>query len=582
MAIIPSNEKVFMVSSTTNTTYSGSQALKNMSEWYTMQDIADTVGSTGGSANGPKESILTKIPNNYIGWRKKNEQNFWQSVEISSTTEQVIVTSISELDFNFSLSPGIFINVGDTITISNASIAGNNGVWEVTGVLRNEDGSAVNVIVKQTVDRKLTTELVPEPSNITCTYQKRTIVELSWVHAQLEDGTQIWEAYDRNNWDNDLIDGYWVAIKPNYETGETTVLSTLKMSENFWDIWYDYTVKVEGEPNSVILTALTNGYGTNQTVGSGVFKLTLTNGVLSLQETIYDLDKTFLELYLELTGLNPELDYALNISAPWYNSDNDWYGMMFGPEMGWNWVYETNTQYYVGYNMLTGETQLIDVSESILDIKNINYDTGIGLGSVLKSIITAISHSKYGVLLRMKSDSFDGNSPTAFWSPNYTNVEYATILDMVDNSGYLINIGGNLVDLTAYTINNNYYIQVFALFESYGSAYFTRIKLDEGNNTAEYSNVPAYFSVNDYYSGSFSNWWERENSLITSIPASSGGYSRFDNFFIWRNDEESAKLVTSPATYPNNPEDDRLIQWDRVWNNPEIVTMTNIYNEDTF
>jgi hypothetical protein len=43
MAIIPNDEKVFMVSNTTNTTYSGSQALKDMNEWYTMEDVSNTV-----------------------------------------------------------------------------------------------------------------------------------------------------------------------------------------------------------------------------------------------------------------------------------------------------------------------------------------------------------------------------------------------------------------------------------------------------------------------------------------------------------------------------------------------------------
>jgi len=44
MAIIPAQEKVFMVSNSTNTTYSGSAALKAMQQWYTMQDVIDTVG----------------------------------------------------------------------------------------------------------------------------------------------------------------------------------------------------------------------------------------------------------------------------------------------------------------------------------------------------------------------------------------------------------------------------------------------------------------------------------------------------------------------------------------------------------
>jgi hypothetical protein len=51
MAIIANDEKVFMVSKSTNTTYSGSAALKAMQEWYTMQDVKDTVGV---AAEGPQ------------------------------------------------------------------------------------------------------------------------------------------------------------------------------------------------------------------------------------------------------------------------------------------------------------------------------------------------------------------------------------------------------------------------------------------------------------------------------------------------------------------------------------------------
>jgi hypothetical protein len=40
---IPNEEKVFMVSKSTNTTYSGSASLKAMQEWYTMEDVANTI-----------------------------------------------------------------------------------------------------------------------------------------------------------------------------------------------------------------------------------------------------------------------------------------------------------------------------------------------------------------------------------------------------------------------------------------------------------------------------------------------------------------------------------------------------------
>ena len=43
MAIIPADERVIMVGTTTNTTYGGSQALQDMQQWYTMQDVSDSV-----------------------------------------------------------------------------------------------------------------------------------------------------------------------------------------------------------------------------------------------------------------------------------------------------------------------------------------------------------------------------------------------------------------------------------------------------------------------------------------------------------------------------------------------------------
>ncbi len=45
MAIIPADEKVFMVDKRTNTVYGGSQALQDMQQWYTMQDVADSVAA---------------------------------------------------------------------------------------------------------------------------------------------------------------------------------------------------------------------------------------------------------------------------------------------------------------------------------------------------------------------------------------------------------------------------------------------------------------------------------------------------------------------------------------------------------
>jgi hypothetical protein len=43
MATIPNSQKTFSVNEGVNTTYGGSAAMKALSQWYTMQDITDTV-----------------------------------------------------------------------------------------------------------------------------------------------------------------------------------------------------------------------------------------------------------------------------------------------------------------------------------------------------------------------------------------------------------------------------------------------------------------------------------------------------------------------------------------------------------
>ena len=82
MAIIPSNEKVFMVSNSTNTTYSGSAALQAMNQWYTMQDISDTIGpGTPGPQGVPGAQGAQGIPGTpgAVGPAGLNWQGTWVS-----------------------------------------------------------------------------------------------------------------------------------------------------------------------------------------------------------------------------------------------------------------------------------------------------------------------------------------------------------------------------------------------------------------------------------------------------------------------------------------------------------------------
>lgn len=78
MATIPSEEKVFMVSNGTNTTFSGSAATKAMQEWYTMQDISDTVNSAPSRSYGQ----LSKMDSATI---TVNAEGVYQSTGLTGT-----------------------------------------------------------------------------------------------------------------------------------------------------------------------------------------------------------------------------------------------------------------------------------------------------------------------------------------------------------------------------------------------------------------------------------------------------------------------------------------------------------------
>jgi hypothetical protein len=57
MALIPGNEKVFMVDRSTNTTFSGSRSTKAMQQWYTMQDVIDSVNFDNGLSPDELDAI---------------------------------------------------------------------------------------------------------------------------------------------------------------------------------------------------------------------------------------------------------------------------------------------------------------------------------------------------------------------------------------------------------------------------------------------------------------------------------------------------------------------------------------------
>jgi hypothetical protein len=66
MAIIPAEEKVFMVRDDINTTYGGSEALKALQRWYTMQDVINTIGVAASQGTYAQTALGTLITNTIV------------------------------------------------------------------------------------------------------------------------------------------------------------------------------------------------------------------------------------------------------------------------------------------------------------------------------------------------------------------------------------------------------------------------------------------------------------------------------------------------------------------------------------
>lgn len=120
MAIIPNDEKVFMVDKTTNTRFSGSAATKAMQEWYTMQDVIDTVGS------GLKGSLYV-----YVAGKGTDVENaaelqaaYNKAKTMSPSVNNTITVLIAPGEYNF----GTNVFLIDTQYINVVSLDGNRSV----------------------------------------------------------------------------------------------------------------------------------------------------------------------------------------------------------------------------------------------------------------------------------------------------------------------------------------------------------------------------------------------------------------------------------------------------------------------
>jgi hypothetical protein len=146
MAIIPADEKVFMVSKSTNTTYSGSASLKAMQEWYTMQDISDSIVApykvftalltqSGGSSNEEVDGDGGSIAEGVTYYVNANPDNFDLTIYGAPNNDEgtyFIANQDATLPYTYTLQ--LYYNTGAPIATILENTIGN--IWftyEATG-----------------------------------------------------------------------------------------------------------------------------------------------------------------------------------------------------------------------------------------------------------------------------------------------------------------------------------------------------------------------------------------------------------------------------------------------------------------
>jgi len=132
MAIIPIDEKVFMVSNGTNTTYGGSAALQAMNQWYTMEDVTNTVRPykvytallTQTGTNAPVATVLENTLGGDIIWSYSGTGSYLGTLAGAFTSQKTFFYVYGEAAYNNG--PNIYTQKIRDINIINDGLIGLN------------------------------------------------------------------------------------------------------------------------------------------------------------------------------------------------------------------------------------------------------------------------------------------------------------------------------------------------------------------------------------------------------------------------------------------------------------------------
>jgi hypothetical protein len=385
------------------------------------------------------------------------------------------------------------------------------------------------------------------------------IANVQYCQSVLIDGTMIYEAYDLTITEGNS--GYWVAFKQNEQNPELLEkVGEVQMTSQFWDNWYDWTLKDSGD-NVVKFITASYPNSDNDLLESFTTTLTYSNGVLTAVDSSFNFGgNTTLSLFNSLSGLPPILGGSWENCTPEYILDDDYYGMGVGDDYGWIYYRNTSSEFVnglwdcAGYNIVTGETRFVKpVTIGLVTTTNFDWASWLS-GDEQKAIGGFRSHPK-GLTFSMCNSYLvdngnNNNGVLALWSPlwvNNTEVIYMNTRNLI--SGAYIYTGSGFLfanfPTSLYWDSNNFYT-IIANVDAFQGYNLTTSRFNIDSKEVTSWNFPSFETLQQAFV------WANNNSLLYNIVVGKFfiQYAGIFDYYVFSN-EEPLRLQSNNY-YPTN------------------------------
>ena len=384
-----------------------------------------------------------------------------------------------------------------------------------------------------------------------------SLAVVQYCQSVLLNGILIYEAYDLETLA--MIDGYWIAFEQDAQNPKLlNKVAELQMTQEFWDNWYDWTVKDSGD-NAVKFVTANTPNGSLNPIESYITTLTYANGTLSATDTSFTFGgATVLSLYESLSGSILTFDPSWNYQTPEYILDDDYYGMALGTQAGWYYYRDLSAQLgagtewnCVGFNVLTGETRWVTpTSDIVANVTNFNF-TGVDSN---KFINNWFNHPN-GITFQFAdaqpiNNGNNVNGVTCIWSPFYNNPnEVIYINTRASDVGTFISTEGSMqtyINQSWYWDNENIY--TYQWFNTQSAQCMLVERFNTNTKLKTIWNVPVFEQIFNSI-----NSWANNNGLLlnSSIPIESSYPFGLYRYMYFTNNADYLTLQSNNS-YPTN------------------------------